>query len=77
MDRVNSDPLELSGEPQVDDGEAEAPFVSSEDSSPAAGSESNFYLPHIPAAMCPVHTPAKRKPLVLKFFRGLLDPGLL
>lgn len=60
MDRVSSDPLELSREPQVDDGEAEAPFVSSEDSSPAAGSESNFYLPHIPAAMSCPHTSQKK-----------------
>lgn len=62
--------------PQVD-GEADGPFVSSEDSSPATGFESNFYLPHIPATKSPAHTPAKRNPLVLKFFRGLLDPDLL
>lgn len=45
--------------PQVD-GEADGPFVSSEDSSPATDFESNFYLPHIPATKSCPHASQKK-----------------
>lgn len=45
--------------PQAD-GEADTPFVSSEDSSPATGFESNLFLLHIPAAKSCPHTSQKR-----------------
>lgn len=45
--------------PQAD-GEADTPFVSSEDSSPATGFESNLFLSHIPAAKSCPHTSQKR-----------------
>lgn len=41
---------------------------------PQALSQISFY--HTSQQQSPAHTPAKREPLVLKFFRGLLDPDL-
>lgn len=45
--------------PQVDD-EADGPFLSSEDSSPATGFESNFCLSYIPTAKSCPHTSQTR-----------------